>query len=107
LPVTGLTSHGTAVSAPPSGNKKKLFSEVVCRKNERHKLTVKPEDNQSTEEIKKLLKSKDDPVNMKIGIRTFKSLKNSNVLIEADSKEDTKQNARGKRPALYVLENIN
>jgi hypothetical protein len=43
---------------------------------------------------------------MKIGIRTFKSLKNSNVLIEADSNEDIKQNARAKRPALYALENI-
>jgi len=54
---TGLTSHSTVVPAPPSGNKKKVFSEVVCGKNEeQHKLTVKPKDNQSTEEIKKLLK---------------------------------------------------
>jgi hypothetical protein len=49
---------------------------------------VKPKDSQSTDEIKKLLKSKIYPVNMKIGIRTFKSLKNGNVLIEADSKEE-------------------
>jgi hypothetical protein len=49
---------------------------------------VKPKDNQSAEEIKKLLKTKIDSVNMKIGIRTFKSLKNGNVLIETDSKEE-------------------
>jgi hypothetical protein len=53
---TSSTICGTAVSAPPSGDKKKLFSEVVCRKiEERHKLTGKPKDNQSTEEIKKLV----------------------------------------------------
>jgi hypothetical protein len=87
---TGSTSCGTANSAPPIACKKKLFSEVLCGENEvRHKLTVKPKVNQSTEEIKKLLKSKIDPVNMKIGIRTFKSLKNGNVLIEADSKDET------------------
>jgi hypothetical protein len=51
---------------------------------------VKPKENQSSEEIKKLLKSKIDPVNMKIGIRAFRSLKNGNVLIEADSKEEIK-----------------
>jgi len=84
-----LISRGRAVPAPPSGDKKKLFSEIVCGKSEeRHKLTVKPKENQSSEEIKKLLKSKIDPVNMKIGIRAFKSLKNGNVLIEADSKEE-------------------
>jgi len=49
---------------------------------------VKSKENQSTEEIKKLLKTKIDPVNMKIGIRKFKSLKNGNVLIEADSKKE-------------------
>jgi hypothetical protein len=49
---------------------------------------VKPTDNKSAEEIKKLIRTKIDPVNMKIGIRTFKSLKNGNVLIEADSKDE-------------------
>ena len=49
---------------------------------------MKPNDNTTVEEIKKLLRTKIDPVNMKIGIRTFKSLKNGNVLVEADSKEE-------------------
>jgi len=48
---------------------------------------VKSNDNKTVEEIKKLLRTKIYPVNMKIGIRTFKNLKNRNVLIEADSKE--------------------
>jgi len=84
----GLTSRGTANSAPPVGAKKKQFSEVLCGKNkERHKLTVKPKENQFADDIKKVLKTKIDPVNMKIGIRTFKSLKNGNVLISAHRKE--------------------
>ena len=37
-----------------------------------------------------MLGTKIDPVNMKIGIRTFKSLKNGNVLIEAYSKDEIK-----------------
>ena len=83
------TSQGTAISTPPSGGKKKLFSDVLSVRNpERHRLTVKPNDNKTAEEIKNLLRTKIDPVNMKIGIRTFKSLKNGNVLIEADSKEE-------------------
>jgi len=49
---------------------------------------VKPRHSQSTEEIKRLIKSKIDPVNTKIGIRTFKSLKNGNFLDAADSKEE-------------------
>jgi len=82
---------GTADTAPSTGGKKKLFSEVLCGKSEaRHKLTVKPRHKQSTEEIKRLLKSKIDLVNMKIGIRTFESLKNGNIVVEADSKEDIK-----------------
>jgi hypothetical protein len=87
---TEFTNHGTVVSTPPNGVKKKLFSEILTGKNaEQHRLTVKPYDNKSTEEIKNLIRAKIDPVNMKIGIRTFKSLKNGNVLIEADRKEET------------------
>jgi hypothetical protein len=86
---TQFTNHGTAVSIPPNGVKKKLFFEILTGKNaERHRLTVKPQDNKSTEEIKNLLRAKIDPVNMKIGIRAFQSLKNGNVLIEVDSKEE-------------------
>ena len=50
---------------------------------------MKPNDNKTAEEIKKLLRTKINPVNTKIGIRTFISLKNGNVLIETDKKEET------------------
>ena len=84
-----LTSQGTAISTPPRGGKKKLFSDILSGRNpERHRLTVKPNDNKTAEEIKNLLRTEIDPVNMIIGIRTFKSLKNGNVLIEADNKEE-------------------
>jgi len=70
----GPSSSGTADTAPPTGGKTKLFSEVLCGKIEaRHKLTIKPTHTQSTGEIKRMIKSKIDPVNMKIGIRTFRS----------------------------------
>jgi len=86
---SGLTNRRKEDIAPPTEDKKKLFSEVLCGKIEaRHKLTVKPRPTRSTEEIKRMMKSKIDPVNMKIAIRTFKSLKNGNVLIEADSMEE-------------------
>jgi hypothetical protein len=49
---------------------------------------VKLTDSKSAEEIKKLIRTKIDPINMKIGIRTFKNLKNGNVLIEADNKKE-------------------
>jgi hypothetical protein len=42
---------------------------------ERHRLTVNPNDK-TAEENKKLLRTKIDAVNMKIGIRTFKNLRN-------------------------------
>jgi hypothetical protein len=51
-------------------------------------LTLKPKQHQTTEEIKKLLKAKIDPVNIQVGIRSLKSLRNGNVLIEADTKEE-------------------
>ena len=60
----------------------------MAKNAKRHRLTVKPNDNRTAEEIKQVLRTKIDPVNVKIGIRTFKILKNGNVLIEADSREE-------------------
>jgi len=70
------TSHGTAVSSTPSRGKRTQFPEILSGKNaERHRLTVNPNDK-TAEENKKLLRTKIDAVNMKIGIRTFKNLRN-------------------------------
>ena len=52
-----LASRGLVTPAPPPRGRKKLFSEIVGRKNEeRHRLTLKPKGNQTTKEIKKLQK---------------------------------------------------
>jgi len=87
--VTLANSWTTTLAAPIGGKKKVLYSEIVGRKNEeRHKLTLKPKQHQTTEEIKQLLKTQIDPVNIQVGIRSLKSLRNGNVLIEADTKEE-------------------
>ena len=52
------------------------------------KLTVKAKEDQSSEIIKGLLKSKINPTEIKVGINTFKSLKKGKVLIETNSKEE-------------------
>ena len=82
-------SWSTTPATPIGGKKKLLYSEIAGRKNEeRHKLTLKPKQHQTTEEIKQLLKAQVDPVNIQVGIRSLKSLRNGNVLIEADTKEE-------------------
>jgi hypothetical protein len=54
----------------------------------RQKLTVASKDNHTADAVKKILKTSIDPLHIKIGIRTFKGLKDGKVLIEADTKED-------------------
>jgi hypothetical protein len=54
--------------------KRKQYSEALSGRTEvRHKLTVKPKGNSTTEEIQKKIKSNIDLVNLKIGIRTSKA----------------------------------
>jgi hypothetical protein len=75
----------------PSGVREgKLYWEALGseKKLTRFKLTVKSKENQSSETINGLLKSKINPTEIKVGINTFKSLKNWNVLIETNSKEE-------------------
>jgi len=68
----------------------KLYSEALGseKKLTRFKLTVKSKENQSSETFKGLLKSKMNPIEIKVGMNTFKSLKNGKVLIETNSKEE-------------------
>jgi hypothetical protein len=49
---------------------------------------VKPKFNQSTETIKSVLRTKVNPTEMKVGIKSFKSLKDGRVLIEAGSLDE-------------------
>ena len=53
------------------------------------KLTVKSKTNHSTEHMKTLIKSKVNPATMKVGIKSFKTLRNGNIQIETPSKSDT------------------
>ena len=68
----------------------KLYSEAQGseKKLTRLKLTIKSKENQSSGPIKRLLKSKINPTEIKVVISTFKSLKNEKVLIETNSKEE-------------------
>jgi hypothetical protein len=76
-------------STPASGGRKKLYAEALSGKKEMpYKLTVKSKNNQPADAVKNILKSSIDPVDMNIGIRTFKGLKDGKVIIEADTKED-------------------
>jgi len=78
--------------APSGGRDRKLYLEALGReKNSKlFKLTVAAKGNQSPETIKRLLKSKINPTEIKVGINTFKSLKNGKVIIETNSKEEIK-----------------
>jgi len=52
------------------------------------KLTVKSNENLLPDTIQGLLKTKINPTEIKVGINTFKSLKNERVLIETNSKKE-------------------
>jgi hypothetical protein len=54
----------------------------------RFKITVTSKENQTSEMTRELLKSKVNPTEMKVGIKTLKSLRNGKVLIETNTKED-------------------
>ncbi|PSN46678.1 hypothetical protein C0J52_06387 [Blattella germanica] len=75
---------------PSTASEKKTYSEVCAGipVGKRFKLTVKSKQNQNPEVVKKLLKQKISPTEMKIGISTFKTLKDGRILIEASTKEE-------------------
>lgn len=71
----------------------KKYSDIVQNKvgndeSKFFKLIVKSKNNQSTDYMKTVIKSKINPTEMKIGIRSFKSLRNGLLLIEAQKKEE-------------------
>jgi len=76
--------------APSGGKERKLYAEALANKilTNKFKLTVKSKEHLPPETIKGLLKSKINPTEIKVGINTFKSLKNGQVLIETNSKEE-------------------
>ena len=91
LIVSQETARMTARGVAPSGAREgKLYSEAMGseKKLTKFKLTVKSKENQSSETIKGLLKPKINPTSIKVVINTFKALKNGEVLIETNSKEE-------------------
>ena len=76
--------------APPGGSERKLYSEVLGngRKTTRFKITVTSKENQTSETIKEMLKSKINPSEIKVGINNFKVLRNGKILIETNTKEE-------------------
>jgi hypothetical protein len=74
---------------PSHDRNRKLYSSVVAGCTEkRYTLTLKSTDNQPPDMIKKLLKSKVNPTEIKVGITSLKSLRDGRVMIEASGKNE-------------------
>ena len=86
----GPAGQRVRVGAPSGERERKLYSEAVTNKvfMNKYKLTVKSNEHLPPETIKGLLKSKINPTEIKVGINTFKSLKNGQVLIETNSQKE-------------------
>ena len=80
----------TRYVALPNVNTRKNYAEAVQgTKNKTYKITVKSTGAHPPDAIKQILKTKLNPGEIKVGIRTFKSF-SGGVLIETNSKEEIK-----------------
>ena len=87
---SGITPAAGVKQVLPSSGAKKLYSEVTGESIEkRYKIMVMSKPDQPPETIKSILKSQINPTEMKVGIKSLKSLKNGRVLIEVGSVEET------------------
>ena len=86
----GQTPEGSLhCQLPPSDGARKLYSEAVCTSTDkRFKLLVKSKSNFSTEAIKMVVKTNINPTAMKVGVKSFMSLKDGRVLIEIGTPEE-------------------
>ena len=74
---------------PPSGEAKKLYSEAIhSRTDKRFKLLIKSKSNPTTEAIKTVVKTNINPTAMKVGVKSFKSLKYGRALTETGTSEE-------------------
>jgi hypothetical protein len=82
-----MTARGVAL---PGYSEKKLYSEALRNggKSTRFKITVTSKEIQTSEIIRELLKSDVNPTEIKVGIKTLKSLRNGKVLIGTNTKEE-------------------
>jgi hypothetical protein len=75
---------------PSAGETNKLNAEVASESGEKRYIIVKSKSDQSSETIKSILKSKINPTEMKIGVKSLKALRDGRVLIEVGSLDETK-----------------
>ena len=74
---------------PPHGHPRKLYSEAVAGcEGKKFKLLLRSKDSQTPDEIKRMLKSKVNPAEIKVGITSLRSLRDGRVIIEAASKKE-------------------
>jgi hypothetical protein len=72
------------------GVAKKLYSDLTSASTEkRYKHVIKSKSNQSPEAIKNVLKTNINPTELKVGIKTLKSLIDGKVLIQVGSTDET------------------
>jgi hypothetical protein len=80
--------------APSHIEKKRPYSEAVIGNRQKtaeqktFKLTIKSKSSHSIEHMMTLVKTKVNPVDMKLGITAFKGLRNGRLLIETQSKKE-------------------
>jgi len=72
---------------PSEDRRRKLFSEVLKDDGgKRYRITVKGKDNsETTKQIKSQLKKDINPTDIKVGIKTLKTLRDGRILIETCS----------------------
>ena len=86
----GETPASGAKHGPPSSGDTRLYSEVTrAGVQKRYRVLVKSKSSQSPETIKSVLKTNINPTEMKVGIKTLKSLNDGRVLIEVGSINET------------------
>ena len=78
--------------SPPAGRKGQLFSEVLKGGGDnRYKISIKAKNNEkSPEQIKLQLKKEINPTDIRVGIKTFKTLRDGRIIIETGSEEELK-----------------
>jgi hypothetical protein len=90
IPIQETTRQCVREGSPIDAGARKLYSEALASKTRvnKFKLTVSSSEQLSPDTIKRILKTKINPTEIKVGINTFRSLKDGRVLIETNSKEE-------------------
>ena len=76
--------------SPAIVTKRRLYSEALTSRiaPNKFKLTVKPKEPIPPESIMELLKAKINPTKIRVGIKTLRTQRNGQVLIETSSREE-------------------